>query len=216
MENPHWLSNYRLKVLLVRILVNAVVLALVILLVPQIYLVGWSFGTLLILAIFLGVLNAVVKPIMQFLTMPFIFASYGLVVLVVNTLVLYLLGYYFPERIQIGGLLGALLGGLLIGFLSSFLENLFGLARPILPDEQTELRRRIIAEDRGLMQSLMARSRIEKINRLAAIKAASTELPLPASDEPAGEIDDAVLATALSDQPDSAAQANASPAGGEL
>ena len=179
MKYPNYFSYYRLKVLLVRILINAVVLALVILLVPQIYLINWSYGTLLVMAVALGILNAVVKPIMQFITMPFIFASYGLVVLLVNTLVLYLMDYYFPERIEIGGLFGALLGGLLIGVLGSFLENLFGLARPILPDDQSELRRRVYAEDRGILAGLLARSRVEKLNKLAALKASSQLPPEP-------------------------------------
>jgi len=135
--------------------------------------------------------------------------SYGLVVLVVNTLVLYLLGYYFLKVSR-----SEVCSGAARGPVDRRIEQLPG--KPVrpgpadLPDEQAELRRRVIAEDRGLMQSLMARSRIEKINRLAAIKAASTELPLPASDEPAGEIDEADIVTALPDQSDSAAQAKVS------
>jgi putative membrane protein len=185
-------KSFRWKILLLRVAVNALALAVVILLLPSIYLVDRSVLTLLILSVALGILNALVKPIMQFLTMPFIFASYGLVVVLVNTLVLYLLGHYFPNRFIVENFFWAVVGGLLIGIVGNFLENLFGLSLPILPDEQTELRRRVIEQDRGLLKTLLARSKSAKVSLLitgeepAALQLDDPDAvvaPLPASAE---------------------------------
>ena len=135
MKKPSFLKQFNWRFLLVRILVNALVLILVGLLVPNIYFVDRSIGNLLFLSIALGVLNAIVKPIAQFLTLPLIFASYGLIIVVINSLILVLLSALFPDRFAVESLLWAFVGGAIMGIASSFLESLFGLSMPIVPDE---------------------------------------------------------------------------------
>ncbi len=128
------------RFLLVRILVNALALAITAAILPKIYFVDTSIGNWLLMAFMLGVLNALLKPVLQFFTLQFIFVTYGLVVVLVNALLLWLLSLLFPNRFAVDSLLWVLVGGLVLGLLSSFLESLLGLTMPIVPDEPPELR----------------------------------------------------------------------------
>ncbi len=56
-----------------------------------------SFGSALIAAAVLGVLNAVLKPILVFLTFPITFVTFGLFLLVINALILYLVSALCPD-----------------------------------------------------------------------------------------------------------------------
>lgn len=49
-----------------------------------------SYGAAIIVAIVLGLLNAIVKPILQFLTFPITIVTLGLFLLVINTLMIML------------------------------------------------------------------------------------------------------------------------------
>ena len=80
------LKQFNWRFVLVRILVNALALAVTAAIVPKIYFVDKSVWNWLLMAIMLGILNALLKPILQFLTLQFLFVTYGLVVVVVNTL----------------------------------------------------------------------------------------------------------------------------------
>ena len=132
--------QFNWRFLLVRILVNALALAITSAILPKIYFVDTSIGNWLLMAFMLGVLNALLKPVLQFLTLQFIFVTYGLVVVLVNALLLWLLSLLFPNRFAVDSLLWVLVGGLVLGLLSSFLESLLGLTMPIVPDEPPELR----------------------------------------------------------------------------
>lgn len=124
--------NWRMMV--VRVLVNAITLIVVVLLVPNINFEDRFYGSILFLAAILGLLNAFVKPVIQFLTLPYIFVSYGLVVVAINGLMLLLLSWLFPSLFSVSGLLWAILGGFLMGLMSSLLESIFGLDYPIVPE----------------------------------------------------------------------------------
>ena len=139
MRIARFIKQFNWRFLLVRIVVNAFALAITATFVPKIYFVDKSIWSWLLMALMLGVLNALLKPILQFLTLQFIFATYGLVIVLVNTLLLLLLSWLFPERFEVGSLLWALVGGLVLGLLSSFLESLLGLTMPIVPDEPPQL-----------------------------------------------------------------------------
>jgi hypothetical protein len=80
------IKQFNWRFLLVRILVNAIALAVTAAVVPKIYFVDKSVGNWLLMAVTLGVLNALLKPILQFLTLQFIFVTYGLVMVLVNSL----------------------------------------------------------------------------------------------------------------------------------
>lgn len=119
------------RMLLMRVVINGLTLILVALLLPNIYFVDKTLLAVLLMAIGLGILNFVVKPIVQFLTLPFIFATYGFVVVLINTVILLFLNYFFSERFYVGSLVWAILGGLVMGIVASFLESLLGLNIPV-------------------------------------------------------------------------------------
>ncbi|MFC2037336.1 phage holin family protein [Chloroflexota bacterium] len=148
MRIRQFLKQFNWRFLLVRIVVNAIALAITALVVPKIYFVDKSIWNLLLMAVMLGVLNTLIKPILQFLTLQFIFVTYGLVIVLVNTLILLLLSFLFPTRFAVDNLLWALVGGLVFGLLSSSFESLLGLTMPIVPDEPPELRQQLEEEAR--------------------------------------------------------------------
>ena len=146
-------NHFNWRMLLMRILVNALALLITGLLVPTINLVDATFLNWFLLAALLGVFNAVVKPIIQFATLRFIFATYGLVVVLINAAVLILISWAFPGLFEVGSLLWALVAGALIGVISAFLENLFGLTPPIVSEKYPELRRRIRDRETGTIKA---------------------------------------------------------------
>lgn len=125
--------HYNWRLILVRVLVSAAALFLTVLIMPNIA-VSYSAGTFLILGAALAILNAVVKPALQLLTLPLIFVSYGLVVVAINGIMLLLLSWLFPDSFIISSLTVAFIGGAIIGVITIFLENLFGLTPPIVDD----------------------------------------------------------------------------------
>jgi len=143
MKIDRFLKQFNWRFLLVRILVNALALAITAAVTPKIYFVDKTILNWLLMAIMLGILNALLKPVLQFLTLQFIFVTYGLVIVLVNALLLLLLSFLFPDRFAVDNLLWALVGGLVLGLISSFLESLLGLTMPIVPDEPAELRRQV-------------------------------------------------------------------------
>lgn len=151
-----FIRNFNWRALLLRLLINAAMLLLLAVFFRKIYFVDRSFVSLLLMAAVLGLLNAFVKPIIQVLTLRFIFVSYGLVVILINALILYLLAFLFPTRFAVTGLLAALAGGALIGLLGSLFESLLGVTPPVVGDRYFEARTKLKAEHNfGLTTLLM-------------------------------------------------------------
>ena len=82
-----------------------------------------SYSTALIFVLVLGLLNALVKPILVILTLPITIITLGIFLLVINVLMI-LLASKFVSGIHIQGFLWAFVFGLLLSFLSSLLNNL--------------------------------------------------------------------------------------------
>jgi putative membrane protein len=101
--------------------ITAALLLLVANVVPGIQLKG--FGTALLGAIALGLVNAFVRPLMILLTLPLTILTFGLFLLVVNALMLWLVGALVPGfRVQ--GFGAALLGSLLLTLLNLAIASL--------------------------------------------------------------------------------------------
>lgn len=158
-----WRRQFNWRMLLMRIVINALALLITAALVPNIYFIDRTVRTWLLLAIFLGILNAFVKPIIQFLTLRFIFATYGLVVVLINGILLLLLELLFPTRFYVEGIvIWPLVGGAVIGIVSAFLESLLGLSPPIVSEKYPEVRQRIKDRETSSMQAVITEAAVQK------------------------------------------------------
>lgn len=158
-----WRRQFNWRMLLMRIVINALALLITAGLVPNIYFIDRTVRTWLLLAIFMGILNAFVKPIIQFLTLRFIFATYGLVVVLINGILLLLLEFLFPTRFYIEGVFfWPLVGGAVIGVVSAFLESLLGLSPPIVSEKYPEVRQRIKDRETSSMQAVITEAAVQK------------------------------------------------------
>jgi putative membrane protein len=101
--------------LLLRALVNAAVIALAAALIPGIQLDGaWPA---LLAGVVLGLVNALVRPVLLILTLPLTIVTLGLFLLVLNGLCLALTAWLVPG-FDLDGLLPAVLGALVISVVS--------------------------------------------------------------------------------------------------
>ena len=125
-----------------RVVVNALAVALVVLVLPgvEVTVDHPVLGYLAIGAVF-GLINAFVKPAIQFVALPLLLGSMGLVILVVDIAVFWVLVRVSPI-LHASGALWIVLAGLLLGLFSYLLDNLFGLAPPILSDRPEQEGRR--------------------------------------------------------------------------
>jgi putative membrane protein len=100
---------------LAHLLITAALLLLVANLVRGVQVEGW--GPAFIGAIVLGLVNAFVRPIMVLFTLPLTILTFGLFLLVVNALMLWLVAALVPG-IRVHGFGSALLGSLLLTLLN--------------------------------------------------------------------------------------------------
>ncbi|MER6606405.1 phage holin family protein [Streptomyces sp. NPDC000927] len=124
-----------MKNFVVKTIANAGALAVAIWLLDNITLEGGSTGrkalTLVLVALIFGLVNSVVKPVVQLVTLPLFFLTLGLFTLVVNALMLLLTSWLagvFDLSFHVSGFWTAVLGGLIISIVSWALNV-------VLPDE---------------------------------------------------------------------------------
>ena len=113
--------------LILRIIIYAIGIALIAEIVPGIHIASDTIGTLLIIGLVFGILNAIVKPILTFLTCPLVIISMGLFILVINAVMLLITASLIPARLQIDGFGSAFIGGILMSIISIVLERVLGL-----------------------------------------------------------------------------------------
>ncbi len=92
----------------------------------------------LILGVVFGLINAFVKPAAQFLALPFLLGSMGLVVILIDVLVFALLDAFTPELLTATKVLWIVVGGVVLGALSFIFDNVLGLTPPIVADTREE------------------------------------------------------------------------------
>jgi putative membrane protein len=125
--------HFRLRPVLVRWIVSALCLFFTVLIVPHVFFSGdYPILSWLIISAVFGLLTTFIKPLVQLVLLPLIFVSYGLVIVLINTLVIWFLSVIFPERFHVEYILWAIVAGLVSGLLIGLLENLFGLSPPIV------------------------------------------------------------------------------------
>lgn len=82
-----------------------------------------NFISALIVCLVLAVINLLIKPVLEFITLPINFITLGLFSLVTNALLLMLAGKITPG-FHVEGFLAAFLGSLLLALLASSVEKI--------------------------------------------------------------------------------------------
>lgn len=104
-------------------ILTAALLLLVARVVRGVQVEGW--GAALLGALVLGLVNAFVKPLMVILTLPLTILTFGLFLLVLNALLLWLVAALAPG-VRVQGFVPALLGSLLLSVLNVLVALVFG------------------------------------------------------------------------------------------
>ncbi len=111
--------------LVVRWLISALALLAAAWLVPGIRVVGNAWVAYAAMAVILGLVNAVIRPLLKLLTCPLIVLTLGLFVLVINAVTL-LIAARIAEALRIGfyvdGFVPALLGALIVSIVTVVLS----------------------------------------------------------------------------------------------
>lgn len=120
---------------IVRFAVNAVALYAAIAIVPGLSVANESWTTYLLLALFFGIINAFLGPILKLVTCPFYILTLGLFSLVVNTLLFYAtqwLSGIFGVELHIQDFAAAFLGALIVSLVHVVLYAVLpdGSSRP--------------------------------------------------------------------------------------
>lgn len=102
-------------------ILNAVALLAVAYILPGIAVA--SFGSALIAALVLGLLNMLVKPVLVLLTLPITIVTLGLFLLVLNALLFWLAGSIL-RGFQVNGFWWAVIGAILYSIISGLLTKL--------------------------------------------------------------------------------------------
>ena len=107
--------------LIIRILLSAVAVVVLSKILPNVSVD--SYGTAIIVAIVLGLLNFIVKPILVILTLPVTIVTFGLFLLVINAIII-LLASNFISGFVVDGVLWAIIFSLLLSLLQSILFSI--------------------------------------------------------------------------------------------
>ena len=78
----------------------------------------------IVAAVVLGLINAIVKPILVLFTLPLTIFSLGLFLFVVNAISFSLVAYFTPG-FQVNSFLDALFGSIFLSLVSGFLNSIF-------------------------------------------------------------------------------------------
>jgi putative membrane protein len=114
--------------LLIRWLSTGVALFVAALIVPGISVDGNGWVVYAVMAVILGLVNAVVRPVLKLLTCPLILLTLGLFVLIINALTLWLASWIAVNWLHVGfhvsGFGAALLGSVIVSVVSIVLSAL--------------------------------------------------------------------------------------------
>lgn len=108
--------------LIVRLLLNGLAVFLAAQLVPGIEVKG--FGTALLAALILGIVNTVIRPVLVFFTLPISFLTLGLFIFVINALLFWLVGA-FVSGFEVDGFFSAFFGAIIVSIISWVLNGIW-------------------------------------------------------------------------------------------
>lgn len=116
--------------LLIRWIITSLSLFVAAWLVPGIRVAPEGWTIFAVMAIILGLVNAIIRPILKLLSCPLIILTLGLFVLVINGLTLWLASSiavrWFHVGFYVDGFWAAFLGALIVSLVSVVLTALFG------------------------------------------------------------------------------------------
>ncbi|HLX01672.1 MAG TPA: phage holin family protein [Trinickia sp.] len=101
--------------------INALALLIITYLVPSIHI--RSFGTALIIALVLGLINAIIRPVLILLTLPVTIVTLGVFILVINALCFWLCASLL-KGFEVSGFWAAFFGSILYSIVSWLLSAL--------------------------------------------------------------------------------------------
>src|SRR5258706_3081678 len=107
--------------LIITWVLNALALYIVAKILPGIHLA--DFGSALVAAIIIGLVNALIKPVLLLLTLPISILTLGLFALIINAAMLLLASAISPG-FKIDGFWWAFLGSILLSLVSTILHSL--------------------------------------------------------------------------------------------
>jgi putative membrane protein len=113
---------------IIRWVINAVALYIAIAIVPGIHLQSSNWFSIIWLALIFGVINALLSPLLKFLTCPLILLTLGLFSLLINTALFWLagrVGDLFGVGFTVAGFLPAFLGSIVVSVISVLLTLVF-------------------------------------------------------------------------------------------
>lgn len=84
-----------------------------------------SFGAAAIAVVVLGLMNAIVKPLLVFFTLPLTILTLGLFLFVINAIT-FGLAAYFIQGFDVNGFIPALLGSIVLAIVSSVINHFLG------------------------------------------------------------------------------------------
>jgi putative membrane protein len=132
------LQSLNWRLILVRLVTSGLAVTLTVLITPGLSFTGWQIGQFWLVAGVYGLISAFVKPAIQFFSLRFLVASYGLINIVVNGLLLWLLTVVLSELITYDRLWQLIVGGLIVGILGMVLDALAGTNYPVLDRSDKE------------------------------------------------------------------------------
>ncbi len=98
-------------------------------LIPGIRVEGNAWGVYALMAVILGLINAIIRPILKLLSLPIIILTLGLFLLVINGITLWMAAAIAVRLFHVGfyvdGFWSALLGALIISIVSMILYAFF-------------------------------------------------------------------------------------------
>jgi len=108
-----------------RILINLLITAVIVYLLAN-FLPGISvdgFGSSIIVVIVLALLNFLVKPILQLISIPITILTLGLFLFVINALIILLCSYLMGGKFEVDGFFPALLFSLVLSIVQSIVGS---------------------------------------------------------------------------------------------
>lgn len=115
----------------IRWIVTAIALALAVRIIPGLSLTGEGWTGLVLVALILGLVNALIRPVVTLLTLPATILTLGCFTFVINAGMLWLAAalsaqVYPSERFVIDGWIAAIVGALFVSIVSSILSSALG------------------------------------------------------------------------------------------